>query len=84
MPIMNKSSSGVTGKIFKLSALTRQLRSHTQSFPGRRLRLRSFLGLSRPGLTDNEIAAARMAVSIPMSGEVESLNVSVGSRDCFV
>ena len=42
-----KSSSGVTGKIFKLSALTRQLRSHTQSFPGRRLRLRSFLGLSR-------------------------------------
>jgi TrmH family RNA methyltransferase len=37
------------------------------------------LGPESTGLTDNEIAAARVAVSIPMSGEVESLNVSVAA-----
>jgi TrmH family RNA methyltransferase len=37
------------------------------------------LGPESTGLNDYELAAARVAVSIPMSGEVESLNVSVAA-----
>jgi len=37
------------------------------------------LGPESTGLTDSEIAAATATISIPMSGEVESLNVSVAA-----
>jgi hypothetical protein len=63
MPIMSKLSSGVTGEIFKLSALTHQ-QGLVHGFSWKTSAIALILEPESTGLTDNEIAAARMAVSI--------------------